>query len=370
MDFIGPFTASRHHGYNYVIVVACHLSKETILIPARSNARMHSPLDAPAVARLFYNHVTCKVGMPKRIVSDRDSRFTGPFWQTLCSITGTKTKMSTAFHPQSDGLIERVNRSLLETLRVLVDSDGDTWPDHLPAIAFALNSTIHAATGFTPFWITTGRNPTLPADLSVPAHPDARSFITEYTTRIAAARDALLIAQDRLYRNLLREHSEDAPSFQVGDRVWLSTRNLKLQAPLKLKPPYLGPFTVLEVFGNTCRLNLPPHYNRPGRKLHPTFNFDLLKRFVDRPPHLGPAGSTPAPLPLLSDTPSLSIHRIEAWQDHPADGRHYLIHWNDDTYPPEWLSHERVHDEAPGLLQQFEALHQLPTPTGSAPGGG
>lgn len=104
--------------------------------------------------------------------------------------------------------------------------------------------------------------------------------------------------------------------------------------------------------------------------LNPTFNFDLLKRFINRPPHLGPAGPAPAPRPLLSSSPSLYIHHIETWQDHHADGRHYLVHWNDDTYAPEWLPHERVRDEAPGLLQQFEALYQLPVPTGSETGGG
>jgi len=224
-----------------------------------------------------------------------------------------------------------------------------------------LNSTVHASTGFTPFWVTTGRNPTLPANLTVPAHPDARRFLTDYTTRIAATRDALLTAQDRLFRTLLRDHSDRASSFSPGDKVWLSTRNLKLQTPLKLKPAYIGPFTVLEVFGNTCRLDLHHHYGRRGRKLHPTFNFDLLKRYVPRPSALGDPTATHPP-PLLSEEPDLVVHDIADWTDHPIDGRHLLVRWNDASYPDEWLPRARVLDEAPGLLLQYESLHQLPHP--------
>ncbi len=105
-----------------------------------------------------------------------------------------KLKMSTAFHPQSDRLFERLNQTTLESLRVLVNCKGTDWAANLQAIEFAFNSTVHA-TGVSPFWVSTGSQPEPPQTLY--AHTSAtNSFVASYTNSIRGVRDRLLKSQE------------------------------------------------------------------------------------------------------------------------------------------------------------------------------
>jgi transposase InsO family protein len=101
-----------------------------------------------AAAEVFFDQVYRHYGLPKIIISDRDPRFTGTFWQCLFKLAGTKLSMSTAYHPQSDGQTERANRTLVQALRSYVSSRHDDWDNHLPLIEFAYNNTVNASTGF------------------------------------------------------------------------------------------------------------------------------------------------------------------------------------------------------------------------------
>ncbi|POM74834.1 Pol protein [Phytophthora palmivora] len=92
-------------------------------------------------------------GLPETIVSDRDPRFTGAFWDTLFQLLGTKLTMSTADHPQTDGQTERVNRVLEDTLRSICAEAPRSWSDQLPMVKYALSNSANASTGCTPFYL-------------------------------------------------------------------------------------------------------------------------------------------------------------------------------------------------------------------------
>eukprot|EP00961_Rhodomonas_salina_P180371 2434698-Rhodomonas_salina.1 len=98
---------------------------------------------------------------------------------------------------------------------------------HRKPIEFAFNSTVHSesATGVSPFWVSTGKNPSLPLDLLSSTIPTAYEFVASYATRVKAVQGSLYKAQDRLYRQLLRQHSETAASYKPGEKVWLSTHS-------------------------------------------------------------------------------------------------------------------------------------------------
>src|SRR6266511_685843 len=108
---------------------------------------------APDTAKLFFSSIFRLHGLPRAIVSDRDSKFTSRFWQELFRLLGVKLAMSTAFHPQTDGQTERANRTLEDMLRAFVNYRQTNWDECLPAAEFAYNNSLQASTGYTPFFL-------------------------------------------------------------------------------------------------------------------------------------------------------------------------------------------------------------------------
>jgi hypothetical protein len=115
MDFVSPFPGSR--GFDYLWVVICQLTSMAHLIPVTVMIK------ALELAYLFLAQIMHLHGMPSSIVSDRDSKFTSKFWQELHRLVGTKLRMSTAFHPETDGTSQRVIRSIAQILHSVVAAD-------------------------------------------------------------------------------------------------------------------------------------------------------------------------------------------------------------------------------------------------------
>ncbi|KAG4038474.1 hypothetical protein PC123_g25961 [Phytophthora cactorum] len=127
-------------------------------------AAVPAEVTAVQTVRLFVDMVSKHHGMPLDIVSDRDPRFTARFWQEVFTLLGTQLLMSTADHPQTDGQTERGNRVLADLLKSYTHSFHQ-WSDCLPMAKFAVNNSVHASTGHTPFYVNAMRHPRLPSML-------------------------------------------------------------------------------------------------------------------------------------------------------------------------------------------------------------
>ncbi|POM74747.1 Pol protein [Phytophthora palmivora] len=152
LDFVFCLPADDK-GNTGILVFVCCLSEMVDLAPVRDK------VTGKQAAQLFLDGVFRCHGLPETIVSDRDPRFTGAFWDTLFQLLGTKLTMSTADHPQTDGQTERTNRVHEDTLRSACAEAPRSWPDQLPMVEFALNNAVHASTGFTPFYLNGLRHP-------------------------------------------------------------------------------------------------------------------------------------------------------------------------------------------------------------------
>ena len=227
-------------------------------------------------------------GLPHVVVSDRDAKFTSHFWQALHARLGTRLAMSSAYHPQTDGKVERANAVLEETLRCFTSARQDDWAEHLAAAELAINSSVSDVTGLSPFFAAYGFHPRLPWHVAHPkvvsdaaeVHVDALQSVHIFT------RDALQRAKEKMRGQLDRRRRP--VTHNVGDHVLLATKHLKVRSEsYKLSARYIGPFEITEVLQNAVRLDLPPTL-----QIHPVVNVAAVRAYYQRPEHLQAEGET------------------------------------------------------------------------------
>ena len=130
---------------------------------------------ALAVADTFFQHIVCRFGMPSVIHSDQGREFENKVIQELCLLCGAHKTRMTPYHPESDDLVERLNRTLPMMLAMFAGENRDDWDDLLPTVMMAYRSSVHESTGYSPYRLMFGEECTLPMDVASrpgPAGPD------------------------------------------------------------------------------------------------------------------------------------------------------------------------------------------------------
>ncbi len=162
--------------------------------------------------------------MPKVIISDRDRRFANKFWQELFRCLGTTPLMSSSYHPQTDGQMERTIRTLEEMMRCFCDEETSNWDDLLPPLQFAYNNAYQASTQHTPFFMNYGRHPKLPERIALglpeKPHTDAQQLVSTLAESHSLAKQCISLAQERQSKQANRRRRKE--KFEIGQQVWLS----------------------------------------------------------------------------------------------------------------------------------------------------
>ncbi|GJP57580.1 hypothetical protein CLOP_g20993, partial [Closterium sp. NIES-67] len=236
LDFITDLPKIRD-GHTAILVFVDRLTNMVHFVATTTD------VSAERYAKLFVEHVFRLHGLPRVLVSDRDPRFTSRFWHKVTRTLGTKLKMSSAFHPQTDGQTERTNRTLEQMLLSFIGPTQNDWDDLLPVVEFAVNNSVHEGTHEKPFILNCGRHPTTPATHGIGGHeqfPAAKDFVGKQQEALKSARHWLQLSQQRQksYADMKRREV----SFEVGDKVLLSTKNIRLKIPgaRKLFPRWIG----------------------------------------------------------------------------------------------------------------------------------
>jgi transposase InsO family protein len=192
MDFLVnlPSSALGDQKCNALYVVVDTFTKMCHLMPTTTTVK------AEGVAKLYFEHIYRLHGLPKGIISDRDTKFTGTFWRTLQKMVGTDLMMSTTDHPHTDGQSERMNRSVLQILRHYVNTNGSDWAQHLPTVEFAINSAVSRSTGKAPFELLYGYLPrSFPPIVFDHDNPASMNFIEQRMLSQLSAQDAIIAAK-------------------------------------------------------------------------------------------------------------------------------------------------------------------------------
>ena len=367
-------------GYDSIIVFVCRLTKMCHLVPTTKK------MDTPEFIRVFVDTVVKLHGAPLRLVSDRGSIFTSQFARCAMPLIGTLQNYSTAFHPQSDGQTERMNRVMEDVLRCYASTDEDSWDVQLPMVEFAINNSPAESTHQTPFVLNYGVHPRHPglaqlvrpqqelsvaidtpcafelnqvATRDIPEVPAAVRFTQEMQAAIDHTKMLLHASRQRMMA-IANPHRIEAP-FRVGDMVFLSTRYIKLKykgCP-KLMPRYVGPFPIVASIGSVSfRLQLPSKM-----RIHPVFHASLLKPYVHRP------GVAMHPRAVVVDDEEefvvdrlmdvkerTSTKRVKHGKPQVRTYRSYLVRWA--GYGPEhdqWLREDELERNCKSLIREFHA---------------
>ncbi|WMV14796.1 hypothetical protein MTR67_008181 [Solanum verrucosum] len=270
MDFIDGLPKSK--GKSTILVVVDRLTKYGHFLA------ISHPYTAASVAQLFLDQVYKLHGMPENIISDRDPIFMSKVWQDLFSMQGVTLSTSTAYHPQTDGQTEVLNRTVETFLRCFCCDSQKNWASYLSLAEWWYNTTFHSAIQTTPYEALYGR----PPPIHIPYVPGEaseeevdRSLITK-DFKVQLLKFHISRAQQRM-ASLANQHRTDR-QFSEGDWVYLKIQpyrqlSISNKSFSKLSTKYYGPYQILQKVGPVAyKLLLPPQ-----AAIHHTFHVSQLK---------------------------------------------------------------------------------------------
>ncbi|GBE77937.1 hypothetical protein SCP_0108190 [Sparassis crispa] len=310
-DFITDLPVSN--GFDSIMVVVDHdLTKGVILTPCLKT------ITAEGTAKIFHDKVYSRFGLPDQIISDRGPQYASKVFQELNRLLQIRSSMSTAYHPQTDGETERVNQELEIYLRLYCGNNPETWADRLPDLEFCHNTREHSARKMSPFRIMMGYEPRgLPSVFLTTNIPSVESRLDMLQKiRLEA------LAMHELARQQMTDRvRQGSPKFTLGQKVWLDSRNLKVNyASRKIAPKREGPFEIVEVIGPAnYRLKLPKTW-----RVHSVFHAALLSPYRENDIH-GPNYVNPSPDVVDNE----EEYEVKAILNHKTYRGHlrYLVKW-------------------------------------------
>ena len=248
MDFLGPIKPESLNGNKYVLVMTDAFSKWTEVV-ALSNQT------AETTCRALMDKIVLYHGPPKVIITDRGSNFTSRLFNNLCQELKTKHKTTTAYHPQSNGMTERFNKTMVEMIRKYIADGFEQWEDILGPMASAYRNSVHSSTMESPYFLITARDPNMVVDRFLIPETELitpQDYKSQTMKRLregfTLARTNLLDARTR--QKLQYDKRAKESQFELGDRVLLDVRVIKTGTSKKLNPRYQGPYRISRVNDN------------------------------------------------------------------------------------------------------------------------
>ena len=218
VDVLGPLPETED-GNKYLLIAMDYFTKWPEAYPLPNQ-------EATTVANALAQQFICRFGVPLEIHSDQGRNFESTLFSEMCRLLGIKKTRTTPLHPQSDGMVERFNRTILAQLSTFVEQHQRDWDQHIPMLLMAYQSAVHNSTRYTPARLMLGRDLRLPVDLLY-GRPEEEQHTTEYAETLqetmervqSFARDHLNISSNKMkrYYDVLTAQTQ----YERGEPVWL-----------------------------------------------------------------------------------------------------------------------------------------------------
>ncbi len=289
-------------GNRYVLVVEDYFTKFVNLYSLHNQT-------AQSVAQCLFDDYVLPHGIPEALHSDQGQQFESEIVQRLCQLLGITKTRTAPYNPKLDGMVERFNRTLISQLAKALLASGGKWDDYLKSVAFAYNTSVHATTNYTPYYLVHGHEARVPVDVLVisrqgrwgvfPYQGDyVTSLVEKLETAFGAARRASTCAweKQKLYHDGTAHHRP----YAAGELVWLLNPT---EDRMKLAPYWKGPYRVLDVLGSqgdprlTYRIGYPLDSDGQVQIVH----YDRLKPYTLPLPPGSFSSSSPPPVPSQMD---------------------------------------------------------------------
>ena len=336
IDILGPLPKTAH-GNRFLLVISDRFSKLTRTIPMRTTTAL-------AVAKAFCTHWVFAYGPPKFLLSDNGTQFTAKFFIEVCRELGIAKVFTTAYSPQTNGQVERFNRTILNALRTYVANSQTDWDDYTAAITFGYNSRVHASLGYAPFELVLSRPPpslTMESPIgSAAALPEdeKRRFVERLKELVPLANDRLLESQRR-YKENFDSHTRVANQ-KISPESWVFLRRevADPNGSSKLDELADGPYRVVKSEGHTLVLRIGDDDVRVSKNRVTQAPKPLAAvPIAGESPVASPMGNV-AP-PTGNDSPEFVIDKIVGLRKADDGTWSYKVRWYgytvaDDTWEP------------------------------------
>ena len=353
-DHLGPLPAADS-GHRYILVFVDYFTRWTIAVPVPDTT-------ADTTAREFLERVVFQHGVPNTLITDNGTAFANSLLTEITRLLGVKKLKITPAHPQTNGRVERWNHTVISMLRSYTDDYKTNWPELLPAVTFAYNTSKHSSTGQSPFFLNHGFEACQPVDielgLPLPENNDTNSYAHSLLRSLHLARSAAREQQERLARAQERRLNTKKPHhFDVDQYVYVRDTN----PADKLAPRFIGPFRIIATSGLASYVldtpsgdrlvhtdRLKPHHGPPPSSnvaAAPSFDEDAAATNTDatvsdetvESEEISPLHIRVQNNPLLLDR--ISFVPADEPQD-PADliGRFVSFYWNAPNNTRGWYN--------------------------------
>ena len=248
LDIVGPLGLSEN-GNKYILTCQDNLTKYLIAIPIENQ-------EASTVADAFVSKICLVHGIPQIILTDQGANFMSQVFKHVCKLFKIRKITTSAYHPETNGSLERSHKVLVEYLRCFCTEKQTQWENWIPFSTFVYNTTPHTVTKFTPFELMYGRLANLPGELQKgPISP-----LYNYDDFVANTKHKLKVSHEIARQNLIKAKVEQKGKydnkrahpveFHAGMKVLLSNEYTKTGTSRKLASPWIGPYKVVKVNDN------------------------------------------------------------------------------------------------------------------------
>ena len=273
MDISGPWPTSLS-GNKYILVVTDHLTRWSEAYPIPDQ-------EARTIAEVFVTQFVARYGTPLMVHTDQGRNFTSRLFTEMCNLLGVKKTQTTAFRPQSNGVVERLNKTIGIMITSYVHENQSTWDEELSLLMMAYRATPHETTGLTPNDLMLGRQVSMPVDIMVqlPVGPPPTDEVVYVSNLKARLQEAYEHARENLGLGAERQKKyydlgTTDEQYMVGDLVWLLNESRRKGKCPKLQRKWVGPMIIEAKVNNvTYKLRVGPTQTR-------VVHFDKLKPYL------------------------------------------------------------------------------------------